>query len=210
MLVETKHQQSWRSRWPLVNADMTQMPFADGVFDLIFANQTLHWETPISNVLREISRVMNYEGCLLFSTLGPDTFQELARAWSGADRHAHTNSFMDMHDLGDVLIKECFIDPVVDQERLTGQYSSLPELLISLKNQGIRNVNQARNAGLTGKQARKAFEQAYELLKTPEGKYPLTYEVVYGQAWKGTQRNTSAGDKEVFVPVSAIRRANHL
>ena len=189
---------------------MTQMPFADGVFDLIFANQTLHWETPMSNVLREISRVMNYDGCLLFSTLGPDTFLELAQAWSSADKHAHTNSFMDMHDLGDVLMKECFIDPVVDQERLTGQYSSLPELLVSLKKQGVRNVNQARNAGLTGKQARRTFEQAYELLKTPEGKYPLTYEVVYGQAWKGAQRNTSTGDKEVFIPVSAIRRTNHL
>src|SRR3990167_9827005 len=79
MLLQAKNKQSWRHQWPLVHADMIKMPFFDGVFDLIFANQTLHWDYPPTPVLRELNRVMNYQGCLMFSTLGPDTFKELDR-----------------------------------------------------------------------------------------------------------------------------------
>mgnify|MGYP000025238379 CR=1 FL=1 len=205
MLLEAKNKQSWRSKWPLINADMLQMPFVDGLFDLVFANQTLHWGYPIANVLREMSRVINNQGCLMFTTLGPGTFKELVHAWSGVDCYAHTNQFMDMHDLGDALLGEYFLDPVVDQELVTGHYASLTELLMGLKKQGVRNINQSRNSGLTGRQAREAFSQAYELLRTPQGKYPLTYEVVYGQAWKGVKQRVEQGS-EVFIPVSQIRR----
>lgn len=205
MLLEARDKQSWRYQWPLVNADMVQMPFANGVFDLVFANQTLHWDHKFTNVLQELNRVMNTEGCLMFSTLGPDTFKELIQAWSGVDQYSHTNQFMDMHNLGDALMGEYFLDPVVDQELLTAHYASLPELLMSLKKQGVRNISQSRHVGLTGKEARSAFSQAYELLRTPEGRYPLTYEVVYGHAWKGVQRRAEHGT-EAYIPVSQIRR----
>jgi malonyl-CoA O-methyltransferase len=204
MLLETQRKQRWRNRWPLVNANMVKLPFVTGAFDLVFSNQTVHWESPVSNVLRELSRVMNNEGCLLFSTLGPDTFKELVHAWSLVDAYAHTNQFMDMHDLGDALMKELFLDPVVDQEHLTAHYASLTELLTSLKKQGVRNINSGRNPGLTGKKARSDFVQVYEAHRTPDGKYPLTYEVVYAQAWKGTQRRLEQGS-EVFFPISQLR-----
>ena len=58
---------------------------------------------------------------------------------------------------------------------------------------------------LTGRQARDAFNRAYELLRTKDGRSPLTYEVVYGQAWKGAQRRAEHGT-EAFIPVSQIRR----
>jgi malonyl-CoA O-methyltransferase len=205
MLLEAKNKQRWRHQWPLINADMVKMPFADGVFDLVFSNQTIHWDSSLTHVLREINRVMNTQGCLMFSTLGPDTFKELVQAWSGVDQYAHTNQFMDMHHLGDALMREYFLDPVVDQELLTGHYATLPELLTSLKKQGVRNINQSRNCGLTSKQALIAFNQAYELLRTPEGKYPLTYEVVYGHAWKGVQRRGDRGT-EAFISVNQIAR----
>ncbi|OGV38467.1 MAG: malonyl-[acyl-carrier protein] O-methyltransferase BioC [Legionellales bacterium RIFCSPHIGHO2_12_FULL_42_9] len=204
MLLEAQHKQSWRHQWFLVNADMVKMPFAEGVFDLIFANQTLHWDYPVATVLCEMNRVMNTEGCLMFSTLGPDTFKELVEAWSAVDHYTHTNQFIDMHNLGDALMRECFLDPVVDQELLTGHYASLTALLTSLKKQGMRNISQSRHVGLTGRQARGAFNQAYELFCTPEGRYPLTYEVVYGQAWKGTKRRSGQGT-EAYIPVSQIR-----
>ena len=205
MLLEAQHKQSWRQKWPLVNADMVKMPFAEGVFDLVFANQTLHWHSPITTVLQEVNRVMNNQACLMFSTLGPDTFKELVQAWSSVDNYAHTNAFMDMHNLGDALMAEYFLDPVVDQELLTAHYATLPELLMSLKMQGVRNINQYRNSGLTGRQAHDAFSKAYALLQTDAGKYPLTYEVVYGQAWKGVQRRAGEGT-ESFIPISQIRR----
>lgn len=203
MLVQARKKQSWRRKWSLVTADMKHMPFATGMFDLVFANQVIHWGSPLPHVFREINRVMNVNGCLMFTTLGPDTFQELRMAWSGANQYAHVNEFMDMHDIGDSLMAEHFLEPVMDMELLSVHYETLPQLLNALKTQGVRNINPERNQGLTGKSAWKQFEKNYANFLTDKGKYPLTYEVVYGHAWKGEQRKTDRGI-ETLIPVSQI------
>ncbi|RUR22402.1 malonyl-ACP O-methyltransferase BioC [Legionella qingyii] len=205
MLIQAQKKQGWRRKWSLVAADMLHMPFATGAFDLIFANQVIHWGSPLQQVFRELNRVMKANGCLMFTTLGPDTFKELKYAWSGANQHAHVNEFADMHDVGDYLMAEHFLEPVVDMELLAVHYESLPKLLQALKAQGVKNINPQRNQGLTGKAAWRQFEQNYSTLQTDNGKYPLTYEVVYGHAWKGEQRKTELGI-ETMIPVSQIMR----
>lgn len=203
MLKHAKAKQGWRRKWGLVNADMTALPFSAGLFDVVFANQVIHWANPLSTVMSELNRVMSPGGCLMFSTLGPDTFKELRGAFAVADQHAHVNDFSDMHHVGDCLLAEYFLDPVVDMEMLTAHYGSLPALLQALKSQG-RNVNPARNPGLTGKQSWRCFEQAMSARCTPEGKFPLTYEVVYGHAWKGVQRRTDRG-VETLISVADLK-----
>ena len=203
MLKVAKQKQGWFSKWPLVAADMQHLPFAAGTFDLVFANQVIHWAPSLSLVFSELNRVMQTGACLMFTTLGPDTFKELRQAFKASDNFSHTNDFQDMHEIGDNLMAQHFLEPVVDMEMLTLHYASVQSLLKSLKAQGVRNINPARNQGLTGKQAYQAFERAYEAFKTPEGKYPLSYEVVYGHAWKGNQGMGAQG-KEVYIPVSSI------
>lgn len=206
MLHSAHHQQSMFKKWELVQADMMCMPFASGVFDLVFANQVIHWGNPLQAVMQEINRVMNINGCFMFSTLGPDTFQELRYAWSKVHSYAHTNEFADMHDLGDILLSEHFVDPVVDMEMLTVHYDTLPDLLKALKAQGVRNINQARNQGLTGSKAFHAFQEAMQSFRAEEGQVPLTYEVVYGHAWKGAIHRTSSGGTEAFISVSQLKQ----
>lgn len=205
MLKEAESKQGWLKKWPLVNGDMAAMPFAAGLFDLVFANQVIHWSSSLPELMGELSRVMAPGGCLMFSTLGPDTFCELRQAWAGVDRYAHVNDFMDMHDVGDCLLGEHFLDPVVDMEVLRAHYSSLRELVEGLKAQGVRNINASRNEGLTGKGAWQVFEKAMTLGCSETGKFPLTYEVVYGHAWKGEQRRTSQGT-ETMISVDQLRK----
>lgn len=203
MLAQAKKKQSWRRKWSLLAADMKNMPFSSGAFDLVFANQVIHWGQPLVHVFRELNRVMNVNGCLMFTTLGPDTFKELKSAWAGANAYAHVNNFVDMHDVGDGLMAEYFLEPVMDMELLAVHYGSLTDLLQSLKAQGVRNINSERNKGLTGKNSWQIFEKNYADLRTDRGKYPLTYEVVYGHAWKGERRKLDKGI-ETLVPVSQI------
>ncbi|WP_133130001.1 malonyl-ACP O-methyltransferase BioC [Legionella yabuuchiae] len=202
MLHEAQNKQGWRRKWLLINGDMTKLPFATGVFDLVFANQVLHWSYPVMETLKEISRVMNLSGCFMFTTLGPDTFLELRKTWGEVDGFNHVNDFMDMHDLGDELMQQQFLDPVVDMEMLTVHFQSLEALLHSLKSQGVRNIHSNRNKGLTGKQRWKQFKQLYP---TIDERYPLTYEVVYGHAWKGTSRQTNHGT-ETLIPIEQLKR----
>jgi malonyl-CoA O-methyltransferase len=204
MLVEAKA----KSRWPkksmhCVRADMHALPFKPNVFDLVFSNQVLHWSSEWPALMREVNRVMHAGGCLMFSTLGPDTFLELREEKPSA--FAHANAFLDMHDIGDILLAERFLDPVVDMDKLSVHYGSLQALLRSLRQQGVRNMNTKRNPGLTGRHAWAAFEASVQQHQTETGKYPLTYEVVYGHAWKGEERVTSAG-VETSISVSDLRR----
>lgn len=207
MLKQAQQSQPFFKPWLLTQADMMAMPFPSGLFDLVFVNQAIHWATPMTELIREINRVMNVKGCLMFSTLGPDTFYELRNAWAEVHAYSHTNQFPDMHDLGDVLLTEHFLDPVVDMEMLTVHYKTLPKLLNALKAQGVRNINSARNQGLTGKDAFQAFEKAIRKFCTEKGDFPLSYEVVYGHAWKGALRTTQKGT-ETFIPISQISRPN--
>jgi len=193
----------FRKKYSKVNANMVQMPFAAGVFDLVFANQSIHWADSLPQVFNELNRVMNQNGCLLFSTLGPDTFKELSGAWSKIDAHAHVNHFVDMHDIGDFLLGEHFQDPVVDMEQLVLHYTSPMQAIRALKKQGVRNISEKRNKGLTGKNAWAQFKKEAKNLYTTDNKFPLTYEVVYGHAWKGVMRQTKKGT-ETFIPITSI------
>lgn len=202
MLKECKKTQTWLRGWPLVNADMSNMPFASGLFDLVFTNQVIHWAPSMTHLFRELNRVMKPNACLMFSSLGPDSFQELRSHQS----HAHANQFIDMHHLGDCLMTEFFSDPVVDRENLIAHYASFSELIQSLKKQGVININSSRNPGLTGKQSWQAFKNSVLEFRTNEGKLPLTYEVVYGHAWKGERSRVDKGI-EVRIPLSQLKRS---
>ncbi|MDP3705511.1 MAG: malonyl-ACP O-methyltransferase BioC [Legionellaceae bacterium] len=204
MLTLAGGKQSWRRKWTLVNADMTALPFASGQFDLIFSNQVIHWSSTLAAVIREFNRVLRPGGCVMFSTLGPDTFQELRHAFKAVDSYAHVNDFLDMHDIGDCLLREKFDDPVMDMDTLTAHYASLPDLLHGLKAQGVRNVHAKRNPGLMGKRAWHDFEQEMLTFRTADHKFPLTYEVLYGHAWKGMQQRTDQGI-ETFVSVEQLK-----
>lgn len=205
MLQQAKLKQTPRDAWSLVNADLASMPFPDGMFDLVFANQAIHWAIHMPTAIAELNRIMNVNGCLLFSTLGPDTFAEIQHAWASVDHYMHTNAFYDMHDLGDLLLEEQWLDPVVDMEYLIAQFPGFNALIRSLKDQGVRNVSAQRRAGLTGVAAWKQFAAAMNALKSAEDKLPLTYEVIYGHAWKGQQRKTHQGI-ETMIPISMLKQ----
>ncbi len=205
MLQRAKKKQTWWGNKSFITADMTSLPFQDGLFDLVFTNQVVHWSPSIPQVIKELNRVMSEQGCLMLSTLGLDTFKEINQAWSDVDCHSHSNHFPDMHDIGDYLLAERFLDPIVDMEILVGHYSSLDELLLNLKAQGVRNINSVRNQGLTGKNAWRDFVVAYQNQRTSTGKYPLTYEVIYAHGWRGSNVPLNKSN-EFFFPVEGLRQ----
>ncbi|OGV28805.1 MAG: malonyl-[acyl-carrier protein] O-methyltransferase BioC [Legionellales bacterium RIFCSPHIGHO2_12_FULL_35_11] len=193
MLKISKTRQKLFNRWALVNGDMHNLPFVDGQFDLIFSNQAIHWAESFAAINTELQRLLANGGCLMFSTLGPDTLKELRYSFRVADKYAHVNDFLDMHDVGDAMLKIGFQDPVLDMEMLQVHYPSLQDLLYSLKSQGVVNINSKKNKGLTGKNSWGRFTNAISEFVTNADKYPLTYEVVYGHAWKGIKEKKISG-----------------
>ncbi len=191
----------WFSKTNRVAGDMMSMPFKDNSFDFVFANQVLHWGASFEDCFKEIARVLKPGGLLLFSTLGPDTFVELKNAFGAIDQYQHVNEFIDMHDIGDWLLQGAYKEPVVDMEYITVRYQSVRALCQDLKAQGVVNIHQARKPGLMTPRQWNRFLEAYQHYQDKEKRYPLTYEVIYGQAF-AIDKNTS----EVHIPISSIGR----
>ena len=209
MLREAGRRQTLLRRFDRVGADAAALPFRDGSVDLIFSSLMLQWCPDPDAVLRECRRVLKPGGLLTFTTLGPDTLVELRRAWLAADAsHPHVNTFLDMHDLGDALVRAGLAEPVMDVERCTLTYDEVRGLMRDLKAIGAHNAATDRPKGLTGKRTLGRMIEAYETFRRADGRLPATYEVVFGQAWGpvGPVRTRMAGMGETHIPVGSIGR----
>ena len=174
---------NWRGeKAGFVCAEASQLPLADASCDLVYASLILQWCEDLDATLLEWRRLLKPHGLLLFSTLGPDTLKELRAAWSAVDGYNHVNRFLDMHDVGDALIRAGFVEPVMDVEHITLTYEHATGLMRDLKTIGAHNVTAGRRRGLMGRGRLKAFSDAYERFRDA-GRLPATYEVVYGTAW---------------------------
>ena len=171
-------------------ADATQLPLKSRSTAMIWSNLLLHWLDDPLPALAEAHRVLDVGGLLMFSTLGPDSLKELRAAF--ADGYAHTQRFIDMHDLGDMLVGCGFADPVMDMEVITLTYDDLDAMFAELRAAGSSCARKARRHGLTGRNSLKAAREAYERLRQ-DGKLPATFEVVYGHAWKVEPKQTADG-----------------
>ena len=204
MLREAGRRQTLLRRFRRVCGHAAALPLRDASVDLVFSNLMLQWCQDPDAVFGECRRVLKPGGLLTFTTFGPDTLVELRRAWAAADGRTHVNRFIDMHDLGDALVRSGFAEPVMDVERYTLTYAGVRELMRDLKSIGAHNVNAGRPKGLTGKGALTRMVEAYESFRR-DGRLPATYEVVFGHAWTpvGGPRPRH-GSAEVSVPLSRI------
>jgi malonyl-CoA O-methyltransferase len=213
MLQQAARQRALLRRFERVCADATRLPFGAQSVDVIFSNLMLQWCDLPDAAFAEARRVLKPRGFFAFSTFGPDTLRELRAAW-GEDGRTHVNRFLDMHEVGDALLRMGFSEPVLDVERLTVTYSDALTLMRDLKTIGAHNVTAGRARSLTGKDRLRGVLQRYETYRR-DGRLPATYEIIYGAAWAGRERGgqppppgvlppTPGG--EVQVPLSRIRR----
>lgn len=183
--------------------DAEHLPLADNSVDLVFANLALQWCDPRKS-FAEIQRVLRPEGLLMFTSLGPDTLRELRQSWANVDDYPHVNMFYDMHDIGEAMMEAGLAEPVLDTDYYTLTYETSMALMKDLKVLGASNVNTNRRRGLTGKQALKTVAESYEQFRD-NGLLPATYEVVYGHAWGGQEKQNNL-DGEVRISVDQIQR----
>ena len=175
-----------------VCGDLNALPLRGVAFDLVWSNLALQWVNDVPRAFAEWRRVLKVGGLLSFSTFGPDTLREVREAFRRVDGHTHTSRFIDMHDLGDMLVGAGFADPVMDMETITMTYADPAALLRELKHIGATNATRGRPHGLMGRARWQRMLAALSELGR-DGRIPATFEVVYGHAWKIEPTRTAEG-----------------
>jgi malonyl-CoA O-methyltransferase len=170
-----------------VCADVAHLPLRQSSVDMVWSNLALAWSADPLAALSELGRVVEPGGLLMFSTYGPDTLKELRAAFAAADDYPHVHRFVDMHDLGDMLVAAGFAAPVMDMEIVTLAYAKVETLARDLRLSGQSNVDTDRRRGLMVRDTWTSMATAYETMRR-EGRLPATFEIVYGHAWKGASR----------------------
>ncbi len=176
----------------MVCGDFADLPLAANSVDLIWSNLALHWHPHPDRVFAEWRRVLKVDGLLMFSCFGPDTLKEVRAAFEGVGSNAHVLPFVDMHDFGDMLVHAGFSTPVMDMETITVTYDQFDKLMRDVRSLG-GNPLASKSRGLWGKNAWNHVKATIERNRT-NGKLPLTFEIIYGHAFRPVPKTTAAGE----------------
>ena len=188
-----------------VCADAHQLPLADASVDIVVSNMMLPGCASPEQIFHEARRVLRHPGLFLFSTLGPDTLKELRKAWERVDKAPHVHRFADMHNIGDTLVQAGFRDPVMDVQHVTVTYEQPKQLVADLRSVAGTNLLTSRRRGLTTPRLWNRMLGELEKIRNQEGRFPVSIEVVTGQAWTGKpDPGVTMYAGEARIPVSDI------
>ena len=205
MLSQVRRKSSMLRPLKAVCGDIGALPFAARSADMVFSNLASYWCPEPMAMFAEFRRVMRPDGMLLFSTFGPATMDELGEAWSGVDEEVELPVFPDLLEIGNALVAAGFREPVMDREMITLNYPQLDALFDELEATGTSLLVHGWGRWKT---ARMELKQAYAPMLR-DGKYPLSFEVVYGTAFgprDGQPMKTPGGDVATF-SVDSLRRS---
>ena len=171
----------------------------EGGVQMLWANMALHLAAQPQDLLAQWHRALATDGFLMFSCLGPDTVRELRDLYRSQGWPVCGHEFTDMHDWGDMLLQAGFAEPVMDMERIVLTYGNAAVLLRDLRSLG-RNLHPARFAALRGRGWQATLEAAIgAALARPEhdGRLALTFEIIYGHAFKPEPKMTVRAESKV-------------
>jgi malonyl-CoA O-methyltransferase len=189
----------WRSERIDVIAEGDEPP---GIAQLLWANMMLHAARDPAAVMARWHRALAVDGFVMFSCLGPDTLKELRSLYGRLDLPTPGTPFVDMHDLGDMMLHAGFAGPVMDQELLTLTWPDAQALLAELRTFG-GNVSPERHAGLRTPRWRAHLLNELAALADQHGRIAMSFEIVYGHAFKPTPR--ARVDAQTVVPLDDLR-----
>jgi malonyl-CoA O-methyltransferase len=113
--------------------------------------------------------------------------RELRELYAECGWPAPTPGYVDMHDLGDMLVAAGFADPVLDQETITLRWQGAEALLAELRQLG-GNTAPGRFAGLRTPAWRSRLVAALAARADADGSIALSIEIAYGHGFKPAPR----------------------
>lgn len=183
---------------------MEQVELPAETAEMIWSNLALHWHHDLPRLMAEWYRLLTVGGLCMFSCFGPHTLIEVRNALLKAGLHTQPMRFNDMHDIGDSMLENGFVDPVMDQEVITLTYKTSDKLLADVYNLG-GNPSIGRSNGLKTRGWYTRLLDGLEAGRQADGLLHLTFEVVYGHAWRSASRQRLGETKIAVSSIKAMR-----
>ena len=162
--------------------DEEALPFADGVFDLVVSNLSLHWVNDLPGALIQIRRTLKPDGLFLGTVFGGDTMKELRRALAEAEiavedgLSPRVSPFADVRDAGGLLQRAGFALPVADADTVTVSYAEPMKLMADLRGMGESNAVLLSRKGFTRRNTLAAAARRYkDLYAGADGRVPASF-----------------------------------
>lgn len=179
-----------RADGPAVVGDEEALPFADGAFDLVVSNLSLHWTNDLPGALIQARMALKPDGLFLGAMLGGDTLFELRRAMMEAEMESlgglspRLSPFAEVRDAGGLLQRAGLALPVVDTETITVAYRDPLALMRDLRAMGETNAVLARNRRPPPRDLFPRMVEHYvRLFAEPDGRVPATFQVLWLSGW---------------------------
>ncbi|MES2633132.1 MAG: biotin synthase [Pseudomonadota bacterium] len=178
-----------RPWWRRMGAPVVRIgALPDSGVQMLWANMALHMSAQPQALIAQWHRAVATDGFLMFSCLGPDSLRELRAVYRAIGWPPPAHDFTDMHDWGDMLVHAGFAEPVMDMERITLTWETPARLLQELRELGA-NLHPHRFDALRGRAFPLRLEQELAAaLAGPDGRLALTFEIIYGHAFKPAPR----------------------
>ncbi|WP_232784914.1 malonyl-ACP O-methyltransferase BioC [Psychromonas sp. MB-3u-54] len=167
-----------------IQGDMDFIPFSDNQFSTIFSNLAVQWSSDLSRMLIQLKRILASGGELNFSTLLAGSLKELSDAWLTLDSYPHTNTFLTLADIQQMLAEVGFTKVTIETETITLYYQNVLDLMRDLKGIGANQVHGHHLHKSQGRSLINKLELGYAKDKTRSGLLPLSYQVCYIKAIK--------------------------
>lgn len=169
-----------------VVGDEEVLPFALGSLDLYVSDLTLHGLNDIPGVLTQIRRALRTDGLFMAAMFGGETLKELREAFAAAEIEIEggvsprVHPFADVRDVGNLLQRAGFAEPIVDSDPVVVHYRHPTSLLVDLRGMGETNVLRERRRTFL---KRRTLERMYDIYRErfsdSDGRVRATFQILY-------------------------------
>jgi len=183
--IKNKNFLQWvrRKKDMYICSDFEKLPFAKNIFDMVWSSSSIQWASDIDQLLKGVFNALKPGGLFILSSFGPETLVELNQISKKIFNKSTTSHFIDMHDLGDLLLNLGFQNPVLDREIFVMTYQHPSDLFKDLKRIGATSGNMDDFKGMKSRGYLEKIINEYSNYKK-DNLYPASYEVIYAHAWK--------------------------
>ena len=182
----------WTKNFPEADVlpDTDVLNFPDNQYDLILHSLCLHWSNDPVGQLIQCKQSCNPGGMIMAVLFGGQNLVELRTALISGETTIKNGAtprvspMGDILDLGNLMVRANFTNPISDRIEFKLEYESLQDLMKHLRLMGETNALVNRTKNFTGRKIFQKAEKSYiEHFSLPSGKIYATFELIFLTGW---------------------------